>query len=137
MRAISSFEPPTDHYYPRDDKFWVLKVHISTLKHNQELLVSKHLSDVNFDHAGKKHVRQFQQTFKLNGPHGEHDVFVMRPLGMSLRTLQELQKDKVFQKDLVIGALDQALLGLDYLHDANVIHTGEPPTCPFYNMMPD
>ncbi|CAF3501356.1 unnamed protein product [Fusarium graminearum] len=107
----------------RDDKFWVLKVHISTLKHNQELLVSKHLSDVNFDHAGKKHVRQFQQTFKLNGPHGEHDVFVMRPLGMSLRTLQELQKDKVFQKDLVIGALDQTLLGLDYLHDANVIHT--------------
>ncbi|CZS81186.1 unnamed protein product [Fusarium graminearum] len=107
----------------RDDKFWVLKVHISTLKHNQELLVSKHLSDVNFDHAGKKHVRQFQQTFKLNGPPGEHDVFVMRPLGISLRTLQELQKDKVFQKDLVIGALDQTLLGLDYLHDSNVIHT--------------
>ncbi|CAG2008922.1 unnamed protein product [Fusarium graminearum] len=109
----------------RDDKFWVLKVHISTLKHNQELLVSKHLSDVNFDHAGKKHVRQFQQTFKLNGPSGEHDVFVMRPLGISLRTLQELQKDKVFQKDLVIGALDQTLLGLDYLHDSNVIHTVE------------
>ncbi|KAF5611789.1 serine threonine kinase [Fusarium tjaetaba] len=43
---------------------------------------------------------------------------------MSLRTLQELQKDTVFQQTLVTSALDQTLLGLNYLHDADVIHTG-------------
>ncbi|KAK7428129.1 hypothetical protein QQZ08_005368 [Neonectria magnoliae] len=47
----------------------------------------------------------------------------MPPLGMSLRTLQELQKDNVFQQTLVTTTLDQTLLGLNYLHDANVIHT--------------
>ncbi|KAK2601853.1 hypothetical protein QQS21_004636 [Conoideocrella luteorostrata] len=47
----------------------------------------------------------------------------MPPLGMSLRTLQELQKDHVFQQGLVTTALDQTLLGLNYLHDASVIHT--------------
>ncbi|PNP79503.1 hypothetical protein FNYG_07119 [Fusarium nygamai] len=47
----------------------------------------------------------------------------MPPLGMSLRTLQELQKDNVFYQTLVKSALDQTLLGLNYLHDADVIHT--------------
>lgn len=104
-----------------------MKVHVNTLKHDQELAVYKHLSGLNLDHPGRQHVRQFQDTFKLSGPYGEHDVFVMPPLGMSLRTLQELQKDNVFQKTLVTSALDQTLLGLNYLHDANVIHTGKPP----------
>ncbi|KAF4465035.1 CMGC SRPK kinase [Fusarium albosuccineum] len=107
----------------RNDKFWVLKVHINTLKQNQELAVYQHLSGLGLDHPGRQHVRQFQDTFKLSGPHGEHDVFVMPPLGMSLRTLQELQKDNVFQQTLVTTTLDQTLLGLNYLHDASVIHT--------------
>ncbi|RBQ77302.1 hypothetical protein FVER14953_06598 [Fusarium verticillioides] len=59
----------------------------------------------------------------MRGPHGEHEVFVMSPLGMSHCTLQELQKDRVFQQTLVTSALDQTLLGLNYLHDADVIHT--------------
>lgn len=49
----------------------------------------------------------------------------MPPLGMSLRTLQELQQGNVFQQTLVTSALDQTLLGLNYLHDADVIHTGK------------
>jgi hypothetical protein len=49
----------------------------------------------------------------------------MPPLGMSLRTLQEMQKDHVFQKTLVTNALDQTLFGLNYLHDADVVHTGK------------
>ncbi|KAF5532666.1 serine threonine kinase [Fusarium mexicanum] len=75
------------------------------------------------DYAGRQHVREVRDTFKISGPHGEHEVFVMPPLGMSLRTLQELQKGNVFQQTLVTSALDQTLLGLNYLHDADVIHT--------------
>ncbi|RYC85601.1 hypothetical protein BFJ63_vAg11571 [Fusarium oxysporum f. sp. narcissi] len=47
----------------------------------------------------------------------------MLPLGMSLRSLQELQQGNVFQETLVTSALDQTLLGFNYLHDADVIHT--------------
>ncbi|UPK90929.1 hypothetical protein LCI18_001864 [Fusarium solani-melongenae] len=65
----------------RDEMFWVLKVHVNTLKHNQELAVYEHLSGLGLDHPGRQH-----QT-------------------------------------LVTTALDQTLLGLNYLHDASVIHT--------------
>lgn len=103
----------------------MLKVHINTIQRNQELNVYRHLSGFTMDHPGREYVRQFHDSFKLKGPHGEHDVFVMTPLGMSLRTLQELQKDHVFQQSLATTALSQALLGLNYLHEADVIHTGE------------
>ncbi|KAF5231072.1 hypothetical protein FANTH_13552 [Fusarium anthophilum] len=108
----------------RDGRSWVLKVHVNTLRHNQELVVYKHLSTLNLDHAGRQHVREVRDTLKISGPHGEHQVFVMAPLGMSLRTLQELQKCNIFQQTLVTSALDRTLLGLNYLHDANVIRTG-------------
>ncbi len=103
----------------------MLKVHINTLKHDQELAVYEHLSRLDLVHAGRQHVREVRDTFKLSGPNGEHEVFVMPPLGMSLRTLQELQQDNVFQQALVRSALDQTLLGLNYLHNADVIHTGK------------
>lgn len=44
---------------------------------------------------------------------------------MSLRTLQDMQENGIFQQALVVGALDQVLIGLDFLHEANVIHTGK------------
>lgn len=100
-------------------------MHVNTLKHNQELEVYRHLASGNEEHPGWDHVRQLENSFKLRGPNGEHDVFVMKPLGMSLRTLQEMQKGNVFQKDLVTVALSQVLLGLNFLHEAGVIHTGK------------
>ncbi|PNY27627.1 SRSF protein kinase 3, partial [Tolypocladium capitatum] len=109
----------------REQKYLVLKVHINTLKHNQELKVYRHLAGINTEHPGREYVRRVEDSFKLKGPNGEHDVFVMMPLGMSLRTLQEMQKDDVLQQNLVVRALDQVLLGLNFLHEADVIHTGK------------
>jgi hypothetical protein len=74
-------EPSTDSAYSRDKRFWVLKVHVNTLKHNQEFAVNQHLSGRCLDHLGRQHVRQFRDTFKLTGPNGEHDAFVMRSTG--------------------------------------------------------
>ena len=111
-------------------------MHINTLKQNHELEVFRHLAsfaakngrsdeDTNHsDHPGRKHVRELKDMFQLTGPDGEHDVFVMTPLGMSLRTFQEMQKTGTFQPALVTSAVSQALLGLAYLHDADVVHTG-------------
>lgn len=48
----------------------------------------------------------------------------MQPLGMSLRSLQGIQRDGTFPEQLVIGALAQVFLALDFLHEADVIHTG-------------
>ncbi|KAF5122523.1 Dual specificity protein kinase CLK4 [Metarhizium anisopliae] len=49
----------------------------------------------------------------------------MEPLGMSLRSLQGIQRDGAFPEQLVIGALAQVFLALDFLHEADVIHTVE------------
>ncbi|CZS98850.1 uncharacterized protein RAG0_07411 [Rhynchosporium agropyri] len=57
--------------------------------------------------------------------HGEHLFFVMTPLGMSMRTLQDLNKGGIFAQSIVKGALDQILFGLNSLHEANVTHTDD------------
>ncbi|KAH8745741.1 kinase-like protein [Hyaloscypha finlandica] len=81
----------------------VLKVHINTLKHNQELQVYRYLASITKKHPGRDHIRRLEDSFTLKGHNKEHDVFVMKALGMS--------------------ALNQVLLGLDFLHGAEVIHT--------------
>ena len=103
----------------------MLKIHIKTLEHNQELEVYRHLAGVTIEHPGRKYIRQLKDSFKLKSCNGEHDVFVMTPLGMSLRTLQDMQDNRIFQQTLVVSALDQVLFGLNFLHEADVIHTGK------------
>lgn len=122
FNAVSEW---TFSYSHRQHKYWTLKVHINTLKHNQEREVLQHLSSLNIDDPGRQHVRRLEDSFKLKGPHGEHDVFIMTPLGMSLRTLQGLQKTRVFHPTTVKNALNQTLVGLSFLHDSGVIHTGK------------
>lgn len=102
----------------------MLKVHINTLQNNHELKVYQHLARAQVDHRGKENIRQLTDTFELRGPHGMHDVFVMSPMGMSLRTFQEMQRAQVFEPPLVRGGISQVVLGLGYLHEAGIIHTG-------------
>ena len=105
-------------------------MHINILSHNQERVVYHHLASSTTatpNHSGKRHLRELHDSFVLTNPHGHgnHEVCVMIPLGMSLKTMQERQPTRVFEKLLVTSALDQVLVGLDYLHEAEVVHTGE------------
>jgi hypothetical protein len=103
----------------------VIKAHVNTLKHNHELEVFNYLASMTVEHSGRVHVRQLEDSFMMKSCNGEHDFFVMTPLGMSMRTLQDLHKDNIFAQSVVKGALDQVLFGLNFLHEANVIHTGK------------
>lgn len=103
----------------------MLKVHIKTLKHNQELEVFRHLASANQTHSGRKVIRQLEDSFMLKSNAGENDVFVMIPLGMSLKTLQDIQPNRTFQQILVVSALNQVLVGPNFLHETDVIHTGK------------
>ncbi|KAI1132552.1 kinase-like protein [Nemania abortiva] len=110
----------------RDQKFWAVKVHINTLKHNQELEIYRHLANtpyhIEFAHC-KEYVRQLQESFKIKGPHGDHDVFVMTPLALSLSHFLGARRGQPFHSGFVKPALSQILNGLIYLHDVNVVHT--------------
>jgi len=69
----------------------------------------KHLAGVTIEHSGRLYVRRLEDSFKIKSSNGEHDCFVMTPLGMSLRTFQEMQPDSIFEQSLVKSALDQVL----------------------------
>ncbi|CZS94516.1 uncharacterized protein RCO7_11684 [Rhynchosporium graminicola] len=81
----------------RQRSYQVIKAHVNTLKHNQELEVFNHLASITREHSA--------------------------PLGISIRTLQDLHKDKILAQSVIKGALNQVLFRLNFLHKANVIHT--------------
>lgn len=112
----------------------MIKVYTNTLKYNHELVIYQHLANHTEDHPGRKHVREFHDSFTIKGPKGDHEVFVMAPLGMSLRSLQEIQRTTIFQEQLVVGAIAQVCLALDFLHEANVIHTGARQCLFFFSL---
>ncbi|KAK2590721.1 hypothetical protein QQS21_011592 [Conoideocrella luteorostrata] len=95
-----------------DQQYWVMKVHTSTSKYNHELVIYQHLANHTEDHPGRKHVQEFHTSFTLKGPKGDHGVFVMAPLGMSLRSLQEIQRTGIFQEELVNVHSDNLLIGI-------------------------
>lgn len=71
-------------------------------------------------------VRMLEDSFKLQGPHGLHEVFVLPPLGLSLRSFQDLMPAHIFAQPIVVIALQRVLAALDFLHGpANLTHTGK------------
>ena len=103
-----------------------LKVHVNALASNRELEVYQYLKGVESDHPGREMVRMFEDSFKLQGPYGKHEVFVLPPLGLSLRTFQEMMPSHIFAQPIVVMALQRVLAALDFLHGpANLTHTGK------------
>lgn len=103
-----------------------LKVHVNTLTSNRELEVYQYLKTVESDHPGRDMIRMLEDTFKLQGPYGTHDIFVLPPLGLSLGTFQSMMPRHSFAQTIVVIALQRVLAALDFLHGpANLTHTGK------------
>ena len=100
-------------------------MHIHTLDHIHKLEIFEHLSKVEKEDSGWKKYDDWRQCSDSRAPKGEHVVFVMEPPGMSLRTLQNMQPIRAFKRDLVVDAVKQIIMGLGFLHDADVVHTNK------------
>ncbi|KAL1848322.1 hypothetical protein Daus18300_013648 [Diaporthe australafricana] len=110
-----------------NDLYRSLKIHINTLQQNRELQIYQHLKNPALEqseHGGKEHLRELYDSFRVKGPYGTHDVFILRPLGTSIRDLQKVMPDGVFDVDIVPEILLQILPTVHFLHtEANITHT--------------
>lgn len=49
----------------RSQSYWALKVHVNTIKYDQELKIYRHLATGSMEHSGRAFVRQLEDSFKL------------------------------------------------------------------------
>lgn len=81
---------------------------------------------VESDHPGCEMIRMLEDSFKLQGPYGTHEIFVLPPLGLSLRAFQDMIPGRIFAQLIMVIALQRVLAALDFLHGpANLTHTGK------------
>lgn len=90
----------------------------------QEVAVSHYIRSIDADHPGRERLRVTLDEFHVKGPHGTHQCLIFPALGMTLAQLRDLFEDKALEKTLLQKFLCMVLLGLDFLHQAGVVHTG-------------
>lgn len=103
-------------------------MHINTLRHNRELEIYQHLNSPTLKqshHGGEERLRELYDYFRVEGPHGTHDVLVLRALGAAIRDLQKIMPDGVFDYQSVPDMLLQVLPTIHFLHtEADITHSG-------------
>lgn len=110
----------------------MLKVHVTHVPHLRELEVLQYLKSLQSEHFARELIRLIEDHFTIQGSHGSHIVFVLPPLGVSVKLLQELQPGGVYEEYHAVSAVERTVLALDFLHhEASVIHTGRSSTAPF------
>ncbi|KAH6630146.1 kinase-like domain-containing protein [Chaetomium sp. MPI-SDFR-AT-0129] len=72
-------------------------------------------------------LRLVLDEFRITGPHGTHQCLVFAPLGMSFTKFRNLFPERGLEKVLLQQTLLLVLLGLDFLHQAGVVHTDISP----------
>ncbi|KAF3029615.1 hypothetical protein E8E12_000943, partial [Didymella heteroderae] len=108
------------------DLLLTLKVCITqedATKVNNELAISRYLKSIDAEHPGKDLLRLVQDDFQITGPHGLHQCLLFAPLGLSYTDFRNLFPEKGLNKELLQQTLQLVLLGLDFLHQAGVVHT--------------
>lgn len=102
-----------------------LKICIIGEDARNELEVSRHVSSIEAEHhPGKAGLRLVLRNFQITGPHGTHQCLLFTPLGLTYTEFRTLFREKGLDKDLLQQSLLLVLLGLDFLHQVGVVHTG-------------
>ncbi|TLS28937.1 hypothetical protein PpBr36_02058 [Pyricularia pennisetigena] len=117
-------------------RYVALKIFVNSIPRNPELEVLQHLKGVRSEHNGREFMRLLETSFQLEFSGKTHDVFVLRPLGLSVQALQEYQPDRVYDEEIASSTAQSALIALNFLHEeARVIHAGECRTAdPIYRL---
>ncbi|KAJ7686685.1 kinase-like domain-containing protein [Mycena rosella] len=105
-----------------------MKVMVASLTNNNrgpdELGIMTILRDSSPESLGKVHTCQLLDSFVHDGPHGSHICLILELMGMSIADVY-LSFRASLPLILVQRVAKHVLLGLQYVHAAGVIHTGD------------
>ncbi|KAH8840865.1 hypothetical protein MCOR19_011802 [Pyricularia oryzae] len=108
-----------------EQRYVALKIFVNRIPRNPELEVLQHLESIQSEHNGREFMRLLEASFQLQSLGGLHDVFVLRPLGLSLQALQRYQPNRVLYENVATSTAQCALIALNFLHEeAKVIYAG-------------
>lgn len=110
----------------RNQEYVALKVSVADVgKESQELKVLRTLAGLNSRGIGSRHVMRLLDHFQIQGPNGKHECLVLELLGPSITDVVETRfNDERLPGSLARASVQQAFLGLAYLHKHNIIHGG-------------
>ncbi|KAE8134924.1 kinase-like protein [Aspergillus pseudotamarii] len=108
-------------------RYLVLKVHVRTKRQPPEVGISNHLKAMQSTHTGKKYVRLILDAFEIPGPYGVHPCLLYEPAGIDIRDYIHGLEGDALPENVLRPTLRFVLIALDYLHQANIIHTDIQP----------
>lgn len=97
----------------REGTLLTLKVCIADEDAQNEVVISNHIKSIHAEHPGKERLRQVLDNFQIRGP-----------LGLTCTDFRSLFPENALNVHLLRQSLLMVLLGLDFLHQAGVVHTG-------------
>ncbi|EGC45682.1 protein kinase [Histoplasma capsulatum var. duboisii H88] len=112
----------------QESRYVSLKICTASSRRNNEIDIYKQLDSVasKTDHVGQTLYRQLYDSFEIIAPHGtSHTCLVHQPLGLSMSQVVDLHRSRLLSTDVLKPVLRQLLVGLDFLHVADVVHTGK------------
>ncbi|KAK7993138.1 protein kinase [Apiospora marii] len=127
---LSSYDP--NDFYPvrlgeilggRNNVYQTVKVCVLGCEESDEVAISDHITSIESGHIGKQRLRLVLDRFQITGSHGPHQCLVFAPLGPTLDDIRESLKPSTLQKEVIQFGMYAVLHGLDFLHQAGVVHT--------------
>jgi serine/threonine protein kinase len=127
---LSSLASYTTDILNRDTGFVAVKVCTrevaQSARIHRELQFYEHVSSLNSQHGGQAYIRGLFETFKIDGPSGQHLCLVHPPMHMTIRELQYQNPSHQLNEQILKWTLFNVLNALSFLHEeAKVIHTGK------------
>ena len=103
-------------------RYVALKFAVAELT-GKEIKIHRHLASRSGTHPGSDHVLALLDHFKVQGVNGEHDVLVFQVIGPQLEAVFDDEPTIIQQR--IKSLMHQVAVGLSFLHDCGVTHTGK------------